>query len=88
LKTDKEGLSDMLVFKTQEVKSILLEELGKVNEDMKRHFAHQKSENSRLDQQITQLKNERIILKNQLNAIDRRITDLEMQVGNDDIKYG
>jgi hypothetical protein len=78
----------MLTFKTQEVKSILLEELMKVNEDMKRHFAHQKSENSRLDQQITQLKNERIVLKNQLNAIDRRITDLEMQVGNDDIKYG
>jgi hypothetical protein len=77
----------MLRYKTEDVKSILLEELLKVYDDMKRHFAHQKSENSRLDQQITLLKNERIVLKNQLNSIDRRITDLEMQVGNDDIKY-
>jgi septal ring factor EnvC (AmiA/AmiB activator) len=78
----------MLNFKTDEVKSTLLEELLKVFDDMRRHFAHQKSENNRLDQQILQLKNERIVLKNQINMVDRRIKDLEMQVGHEDIKYG
>ncbi len=81
-------MGDMLVFKTDEVKSTLLEELLKVYDDMRRHFAHQKSENNRLDQQILQLKNERIVLKNQMIMIDKRIKDLEMQVGNEDIKYG
>ncbi len=78
----------MLNFKTDEVKSTILEELLKVYDDMRRHFAHQKSENNRLDNQILQLKNERIVLKNNLNKLDKRLKDLEMQVGHEDIKYG
>ncbi len=78
----------MLNFKTDEVKSTILEELLKVYDDMRRHFAHQRSENNRLDNRILQLKNERIVLKNNLNMLDKRLKDLEMQVGHEDIKYG
>jgi hypothetical protein len=84
----KDETGDMLNFKTDEVKSTILEELLKVYDDMRRHFAHQKSENNRLDNQILQLKNERIVLKNNLNKLDKRLKDLEMQVGHEDIKYG
>ena len=84
----KDETGEMLSFKTDEVKSTLLEELLKVYDDMRRHFAHQKSENNRLDNQILQLKNERIVLKNHLNILDKRLKDLEMQVGHEDIKFG
>lgn len=87
LKTEKDTLQEMLKLKTHEVKSTLVQELNKVEEEMKRHFSHQKAENSRLQQQISQLKTEKTVLQNQLIALQRRITDLEMQVGNDDVKY-
>lgn len=87
LKTEKDTLQDMLKTKTHEVKSTLLQELNKVEDEMKRHFSHQKAENSRLQQQISQLKTEKTVLQNQLIALQRRISDLEMQVGNDDVKF-
>jgi len=87
LKNEKDSIQDMLKSKTHDVKTTLLQELNKVEEDMKRHFSHQKAENSRLQQQISQLKTEKTVLQGQLIALQRRISDLEMQVGNDDIKY-
>jgi chromosome segregation ATPase len=69
LKTEKDSLQEMLRLKTQEVKSNLISELNKVDDEMKRHFAHQKAENSRLQQQISQLKTEKTVLQNQLIGI-------------------
>jgi chromosome segregation ATPase len=87
LKNEKDSLQEALKGKTTEVRQTLLLELTKVEDDMKRHFAQQKSENQRLVQQIMNLKVEKTGLTNQLIALQRRISDLEMQVGNDDIKY-
>lgn len=69
LKTEKDSLQEMLRLKTQEVKQNLISELNKVDDEMKRHFAHQKAENSRLQQQISQLKTEKTVLQNQLIGI-------------------
>jgi chromosome segregation ATPase len=87
LKNEKDSLQEALKNKTAEVRQTLLMELTKVEDDMKRHFSQQKSENQRLVQQIMNLKVEKTSLTNQLIALQRRISDLEMQVGNDDIKY-
>lgn len=88
LKNEKDTLQEILKLKTSEVRGTLLQELNKVEDEMKRHFSHQKSENSRLQQQISSLKAEKTALQNQLMALQRRITDLEMQVGTDDVKFG
>jgi chromosome segregation ATPase len=88
LKVEKDSLAELLKMRTHEVKSTLIQELTKVEEEMKRHFSHQKSENSRLTQFIAQLKTDKTTLQNQLIALQRRMTDLEMQVGNDDVKFG
>ncbi len=88
LKVEKDSLSELLKMRTHEVKSTLLQELNKVEEEMKRHFSHQKAENGRLSQFISQLKTDKTTLQNQLIALQRRMTDLEMQVGNDDVKFG
>lgn len=85
-KSEKDSIQEMLKTKTHEVKESLINELLKVEEEMKRHFSHQKAENSRLQQQISQLKTEKTVLSSQLLYLKRRIEELEMQVGNDDMK--
>lgn len=85
-KSEKDSIQEMLKTKTHEVKESLINELLKVEEEMKRHFSHQKAENSRLQQQISQLKTEKTVLSSQLLYLKRRIEELELQVGNDDVK--
>ena len=84
LKTEKDSIQENLRNKHEEVKNTLLGDLNKVEEEMKRHFGHQKAENSRLQQQISQLKTEKTVLNQQLISLHKRINDLEIQVGNDD----
>ncbi len=50
-------------------------------------ISHQTSENSRLQYQIISVKAEKNTLQNQLIDLKRRISDLEMQVGTDDVKF-
>jgi hypothetical protein len=58
LKSEKDTLESVLSMKTQDVKKTLTNELMRIEEEMKRyhvtfkarHFAHQKAENSRLQQ--------------------------------------
>ena len=87
LKFQKDNIQELLKSKHDEVKNTLLQDLNKVEEEMKRHFGHQKAENSRLQQQISQLKTEKTVLQQQLISLQKRIVDLEMQVGNDDDKH-
>ena len=86
LKSEKDSIQENLKNKHDEVKNTLISDLNKVEEEMKRHFGHQKAENSRLQQQISQLKTEKTVLHQQLISLQKRINDLEIQVGNDDDK--
>ena len=86
LKSEKETLQSVLTMKTADVKDALTSELSTIENEMKRHFAHQKAENSRLQQQITGLKGEKTALQQQLIGLQRRITELEMQIGNDELR--
>jgi len=70
-----------LTLKTQEVRKTLTNENFKVEEEMKRHYAHQKTENSRLQQQVTALRGEKTALDMQLIELERRMAEVELQVG-------
>lgn len=48
LKQEKATLESVITLKTQEVRKTLTNENFKVEEEMKRHYAHQKTENSRI----------------------------------------
>jgi len=67
--------------KSQDVRKTLTNENFKVEEEMKRHYAHQKAENGRIQQQITSLKGEKTALDMQLLELERRMAELELQVG-------
>ena len=73
--------------KTEEMKKSLLEDLNTVEEEMKKHLLVQKDENTRLQKLITALKGEKTVLLNKLIALQRRISDMEGQVGHDDLKF-
>jgi chromosome segregation ATPase len=84
LRSEKEALERVLNVKVDDVRKSLMSEISRVEDEMKRHFAHQKAENSRLQQQITQLKGEKMNLQQQLLLLQSRISDLENQIGSED----
>jgi chromosome segregation ATPase len=84
LRSEKDTLENVLNMKINDVRKSLMNEIARVEDEMKRHFAHQKAENSRLQQQITQLKGEKTSLQQQLLALQRRISELETQIGAED----
>ena len=51
---------------------------------MKCHYAHQRAENSRLQQQVTAMRGEKTALDMQLLELERRMAELELQVGSED----
>ena len=71
--------------KTQDVRKTLTNENFKVEEEMKRHYSHQKAENSRIQQQVTALKGEKTALDMQLLELERRMAELELQVGTGEV---
>ena len=78
LRSEKETLESVLSLKTQEVRKALTNENFKVEEEMKRHYAFQKAENSRIQQQVTALRGEKTALDMQLLEMERRMAELEV----------
>ena len=87
LEKEKNEHREELKQKTEDMKKTLIIELNNVEIEMKKHLAVQKDENTRLQKLITQLKGEKTVLMNKLIALQRRITDMENQVGTDDLKF-
>ena len=87
LEKEKNEHKEELKQKTEDMKKTLIVELNNVEVEMKKHLAVQKDENTRLQKLITQLKGEKTVLMNKLIALQRRITDMENQVGPDDLKF-
>ena len=92
LTTEKNTLQELLKLRMHEVRNNLFTELGKLDDELGRHYKHQKSENSKLAQLLSQLKLEKTTLSNTINSnligikilgLQRRMTDLEVQVGSD-----
>ena len=84
IQSDKHTIDDMLEAKKKETVLDLNTKLFKVEDELKRHLAHQKAENSRLQQQITQLKGDKTTIQEQLLNLDGEIKDLQTHVGQDD----
>ena len=84
LKSEKETIEKVLDIKVLDVHKSLMNEINRVEDNLKRHLAHQKAENSRLQQQINKLKDEKTELAGQMIKLQSSIDELEKQVGADD----
>ncbi|KAL4437607.1 hypothetical protein ABPG74_017845 [Tetrahymena malaccensis] len=82
LKSEKDTLQQVLKVKTDDVQNTLTNELKRLEDEMRRHFNHQKAETHRIQTQINTLKAEKTSLAQTLNGLEHRIQDLEMNVGN------
>ena len=56
--------------------------ITKMDAEIQKSLSHQKAENSRLDQQINQLKVDENIIKNKLLIVQKRIDDIQLQIGH------
>ncbi len=66
-----------------ELKKVMVNDVARMQEEVKRHFAQQKSENGRIQQQVATLKGEKVSLQQQILGLQRRIQELEEQIGQD-----
>ena len=74
----------MLTMKQGDTRKALTNELHRVEEEIKRHYANQRAESTRLQQQLTQLKNDKTALEKDIIRMQKRIEELELQIGYDD----
>ena len=83
IKSDKATQDDMLDAKKKDVVVALNQKLFVLDDELKKHAAHQKAENSRLQQQITQLKGDKTTINEQLLKLESELNDLQKHVGKD-----
>ena len=81
LHSEKDTLERVLNMKAKEAHTSLMNEVSKVESELKRHTEYQRTENSRLQQQITMLMGEKTALQQKMAALQRRFAELEQLVG-------
>ena len=70
--------------KCQDTRKALTNELHRVEEEIKRHYNNQHAEGQRLQQQLTGLKTDKTALEMDIVRMQKRIEELELQIGHDD----
>eukprot|EP00933_Yihiella_yeosuensis_P065795 TRINITY_DN69783_c0_g1_i1.p1 TRINITY_DN69783_c0_g1~~TRINITY_DN69783_c0_g1_i1.p1 ORF type:complete len:125 (-),score=45.03 TRINITY_DN69783_c0_g1_i1:59-433(-) len=83
LRNDKAGIEEHYQGQLQELKKTMVGDVQRMQDEVKRHFAQQKAENGRLQQQVTTLKGEKTSLQQQILGLQRRIQEIEEHVGCD-----
>ncbi|KAF4694916.1 hypothetical protein FOZ60_006436 [Perkinsus olseni] len=83
LRNDKANIEQHYQGQLQDLKKTVVADVQRMQDEVKRHFSHQKAENSRLQQQITTLKGEKTSLQQQILGLQRRIQEIEEQIGSD-----
>jgi len=78
LRSEKETLESVLTMKNQDTRKALTNELHRVEEEIKRHYANQHAEGQRLQQQLTTLKTEKTALEKDIIRMQKRIEELEL----------
>ncbi|CDW80464.1 phosphoesterase family [Stylonychia lemnae] len=84
LRSEKETLEDVLNRKASDIRKNLANEVLRAEEEMKKSYTTQKNENNKLQQQITTLKTEKTNLQQHLLDLQRRVAELELQIGQED----
>ena len=82
----QENMEEVIVNKGDQLKENIEISIQKMDGEIQKSLSHQKAENSRLQQQINQLTIDEGIIKNQLIVLQKRIEDIELQVGQEYLK--
>ena len=66
VKTERDSLHEMLKLKTDEIKNNLMNDIGKIEDELNKHFNNSKGENGKLLMELNKLKNEKTELQKTL----------------------
>ena len=81
IENGKDEMFKKIDFKVRDLDDAVEKSIGKMDGEIRKSISQQKEENSRLQQQITQLGTDENIIKNQLIIVQRRIDDIQLQIG-------
>ena len=79
----KEELESEISREIDRIKHSLYDKLAKMVEDMKNHQTYQRGEALKLQQEISILKKEKLDLYQRVTDLQRKISDMEMTIGQD-----
>merc|ERR1719456_509020 len=83
LRGDKQNIEQHYQAQLQELKKSMVADVQRMQDEVKKHFAQQKAENARGQQQVTTLKAEKTSLQQQILGLQRCIQEIEEQIGTD-----
>ena len=83
LRVEKDELEKALSNKAGEVRENLQNEATRVEDDLKKNLSQQRTENGKLQNQISILKHDKTQLQQNLLGLQRRIGELELKIGNE-----
>lgn len=82
-RTNQDDIQGLIGEKGDQLTENIESSIQKMDGEIQKSLSHQKAENSRLQQQITQLNTDNTIIKNQLLAVQKRIEDIALQIGQE-----
>ena len=77
-----ENIPEYIDSKAKQIEDNVGSSITRMDGEVQKSLSHQKAENSRLQQQISQLNTDQIVIKNQLLKIQKRIDDIQLQIGD------
>uniref|UniRef100_A0A7S1EX44 Uncharacterized protein n=1 Tax=Noctiluca scintillans TaxID=2966 RepID=A0A7S1EX44_NOCSC len=83
LRNDKSNIEEHYQSQLNELKKTMVVDVQRIQEEVKKHFQQQKSENSRLQQQVSTLKSEKVSLQQHILGLQRRVQEVEEAIGTD-----
>jgi chromosome segregation ATPase len=78
---NQDNLPEIIDGKSRQLEDNVGSSITRMDGEIQKSLSHQKAENSRLEQQIAQLNSDEIVIKNQLLAVQKRIDDIQLQIG-------
>ena len=82
-RTNQDDIQGLIGEKGDQLTENIESSIQKMDGEIQKSRSHQKAENSRLQQQITQLNTDNTIIKNQLLVVQKRIEDISLQIGQE-----
>ena len=82
-RTNQDDIQGLIGEKGDQLTENIESSIQKMDGEIQKSLSHQKAENSRLQQQITQLNTDNTIIKNQLLAVQKKIEDISLQIGQE-----
>ncbi len=85
-KAKKDEMDTNMTREVEKIRHDLYDKLNRMLDDMKNHQSNQRAEALKLQQEISILKKEKLELYQRVTDMQRRVSDMEITIGQDYLK--